>query len=143
MIEVAELPVKDITVGTWAAKLRYQIGVASILQGNNRVFPGIGIQVADNEHVSVAAAGGIGRQPVGQGLSSQRARAVAVALTRGGIVIASTTARALALEVIDHHGEACPAGYFFKRLSQRRAVAGVNEARVNRRCEYMHNRQPV
>jgi hypothetical protein len=98
----------------WAAKLRYQIGVASILQGNDRVFLCIGIQVADNEHVSVAAAGGIGRQPVGQGLSSQCAGAVAVALTCSGIVVTGTAARAFALEMIHHNGKAPSAGDFFK-----------------------------
>src|SRR5215207_9772466 len=57
MVKIAELAVEYVPISTGSTEGCHKINVAGILQGNDRVFLGIGVQVTNDKHIGVAAAG--------------------------------------------------------------------------------------
>ena len=95
IVEIAELAVEQVAVRPLALELQQEIGevitgagdvVGSRGQGVDRVFLVIGVQVADDEEIRVAASCRVGGEPVGQDSRRQCPGQVAVPLHR--IVIA-------------------------------------------------------
>ena len=91
VIEIPGLPVERIRVGVGALELADQVGViiartrGVIRTGFDRVdriFLSVGVQVAHDQEVRVAAAGRVGGEPVYQRLCGQRTRASCSCLSR-------------------------------------------------------------
>src|SRR5690606_9481592 len=72
-------------------------------RGADGVLEGVRVEVAEDEVVGVACAGRVRRQPREQALGGEGACEVAVALD--GVVVATATTRALALEVVGYRRE--------------------------------------
>ena len=122
MIEVTKLAIKNVAVGAVAPKLRHQIGETTVLQGRDRIFLGVGVQVTDDQHVGVTRLRGDCGDKAQQGVSLGDALCVVTALTIQLIGVgAGGVGAALRLEVVDHHRKAA-ARSGCKELRNRRAV---------------------
>ena len=116
------MPIKDIAVGAGAAKLGDQVGETSRLQGGDRLFLGIGVQVADDEHVGVTTLVDDGGDKTQQGVGLVDTLGVVAALAIQLIRVgAGGVGAALGLEVVDHDRKATTIGGF-KELRNRRAI---------------------
>ena len=113
MVEVTPLPVEDIGVGIGAEEGFDQVGEASILDGGDRVFHGVGVVVADHQDIGITRAGWVGGEPVHQFGRGVDAHLIAVALSIA--CIRRVTGSALALEVVDIHDEDLPVGVLLGR----------------------------
>ena len=88
--------------------------------------------VADDQVVCIAAAGRVGRQPVDQRLSRQRAGHVTVAGAVAQVEIAQVVAiRAFRFQVVDDHREDAASAVVHVGLRQRRTVLGIDEVGIN------------
>ena len=137
MIEVAGLPIEGVRVGVmrpgsersdWCNHRLCRRVVGTGFDRVDRIFLGIGVQVAHDQEVGVAAAGRVGGKPVDQGLRGGLrvgCSSLAVAEIR---ITDIDTVRAFGFEVIDHHREARASGIDLEGLRQRRTILGIDEA---------------
>ena len=86
VVERAVLPFENVGIGVGQAVAL--IGVACTRDDGNRVFHRVGIEIAHNEEVCVAAAGGVCGKPVDQRGGGVGAGDVAVALSVSRVGIA-------------------------------------------------------
>ena len=80
-IEIAPLSVKGIAVGISADELGDRISVTGVGEGADRVFLGVGVEVADQQHVGIVGEIGIGLDPVGDFVGCQHAVGIPAALS--------------------------------------------------------------
>jgi hypothetical protein len=100
VVEVAELAVEHERVGELALERAHEVGVSAGQERVDRVFLVVGVEVAVDEKVVVAAAGGIAGQPVDERLGGGCAREVAVARAVSRVGLADVVAvRTLGHEV--------------------------------------------
>ncbi len=119
MVEITGLPIERVRVSIGALEVGDQVGVVvgcasdvirTGFDGVDGIFHCVGVEVAHDDEVRIAAAGGIGCQPIDQSLGCQGTRSAAVALAVTQIRVANVIAvRTFGFEVIDRHSEA-PAG---------------------------------
>src|SRR5262245_33683556 len=97
MVKITRLTIKGVGVGKGPMEMSNQVGeiVASadgvIRTGFdfiNRIFLGVGIQIAHDDEVGVAATGWIGGKPVYQGFCGGAAGLATIALTVAQIRVA-------------------------------------------------------
>ena len=103
VVEIAGLPIIDVRVGVGPDEGLDQVGVARVFDGGDGVFQSIRVQVADDEEVGVAAAGGVCRQPIDQRSGGVGAGLATVALAIAHVRVSHVIARgALRFQVADH-----------------------------------------
>ena len=147
MVEITSLPIEGVRVGIGAVEVRDEVGeivagssgiIGTGLDLINRIFLGIGVQIAHDEEVGVAATGWVGGKPIHQGFCGGSAGLAAIALTITKIRVADiVTVGTLGFEVIDHHGKARASGIDFKGLRQGRAALGINKAWIDSRGQQL------
>ena len=126
IIQRTYLPIEHVRVGV--CQTVALVCVARAGDDANRIFHRVGIQIAHDEEVAVAAAGGVRGQPVDQRRGGVGARDVAVALPVAQIRVAHVgTGRTFGFEVVYHDGKRLAAAVLAEGLSQSRPVFRVQE----------------
>ena len=113
----------------------HKIGVTSIPEDHQRVFHAVGIQVTQDDHISVVALGWISCKPINNSLCFSCSLSIVVASTvSGGFVPFTLSNGSLGLEVSRHSGEHLATGSFNKTCSHNRAIGFVCRGITSNTC---------